>query len=270
MSLRIARILALSLALMPLLAYPANKIAAPAVTAEAGDVMVNEQRVPAEEVRQFLADHLPPGGRSMPARENALREQLVARELFAQEARHVRMDKTPEIAARMRSASEDVLAQQYQSRYLALHPVSEAELTAAYATLKQRAGDTEYHVRQVFVLTEQEARDIIARLVAGEKFETQVALSKDEASRAKAGDLGFQTPLTIQPAIAETLAQLKKGEFTRVPQQSPNGWHVLLLEDSRPFTLAPLEKLQPQLRTELGRNKLMALLADLRKKATVR
>ena len=236
----------------------------------AADIKINGKTIPDDELSLLLAERQAAGVAPSPALTNAAREQLISRELFAQEARNAKLDKSADTATRMRMAREEVLARQYQAYYIAQHPPGDAEMRAAYDAIKQKAGTTEYRVRQIFVASEDEAKSVLGRLGAGEKFEAlAAALSRDDASRARGGELGWLNALQLQPAMIGVVTGLKAGQVSP-PVKGQNGWHLIRLDETRPFVLPPFDQLAPQIRRDLSRRALEMHLADLRKKASVK
>lgn len=108
------------------------------------------------------------------------------------------------------------------------------KLNAAYASAEQ------VHVRHILVATEQEARQVIARLRAGEDF-ARVAqeVSLDKATAASGGDLGWFSRGMGVPALEEAAFALQTGEVSE-PVQTSYGFHVLqvLERASRPDPVA--------------------------------
>ena len=238
---------------------------------ESEAIVVNDTLIPAEELELLLAERRAGGATITPELKNALREQLISRELFVQEARKARLDKSQEFVTKARMAREELLARLYQTQYIARYQPSEAEMKATYAAIKQRAGNTEYHLRQIFVPTEDEAKTAVTKLAAGDKFDVlATGLSKDGGTREKGGDLGWLTPLQLQPYVISAVTALKKGEFTRSPLKGRDGWHVILVEDTRAYSLPSYEQMAPQLKRDLSRRAIEAHLAELRKSAAVR
>jgi len=265
------------LAALPGMALAAKKAAtekAPAQSATAEQqkafVTVNGVAIPEIEARIALSDRRAAGAADSPALRNAVRNQLLARELFAQQARKQGVEKNPVFLARARMAREELLARAYEQDYLAKQPVSDEQIRTEYESIKARSGDKEFHVRQIVLASEDEAKGVIARLRAGESFQSLSVLSRDEGSRSRGGDQGWLTQAGLQPPFAEAVAKLGKGQYTPQPVKGPAGWHVLLVEDQRPFVMPAFdEKVQGQLRQSLARQTLAAHLADLSKSAKV-
>lgn len=233
-------------------------------------VTVNGVAIPEIDARVTLSDRRAAGAADSPALQNAVRNQLVARELFAQQARKQGIDKNPVFLARARMAREELLARAYEQDYLARQPATEEQVRKEYENIKARSGDKEFHVRQIVLASEDEARGVIARLRAGETFPSLASLSRDEGSRARGGDQGWLTLAGLQAQFAEAVAKLGKGQYTQQAVKGSAGWHVLLVEDQRPFVMPPFdEKIQGQLRQALARQALGAHLAELLKSAKV-
>jgi peptidyl-prolyl cis-trans isomerase C len=233
-------------------------------------VTVNGVAVPEIDARIAIADRRAAGAADTPALQGAVRNQLVARELFAQQARKQGLDKNAVLQARARIAREELLARAYEEDYLAKHPLGDEQLRKEYDGIKARSGDREFLVRQIVLASEDEAKNAIARLRGGESFQSVAALSKDEAGRARGGELGWRTAANLPPQLAEAAAKLAKGQYTQQPVQGPAAWHVLLVEDTRPFAMPPFDdKIKAQLRQVLARQALAAHLGELLKGAKV-
>ena len=233
-------------------------------------VTVNGVPIPDMEARIILEDRRASGATDSPALQNAIRNQLVARELFAQQARKQGLDKDKALLARVRMGGEETLARAYQLDYLSKHQPTDEQLRKEYDSTKLRSGDKEFHLRQVVLATEDEAKGVIARLRGGESLQSLAASSRDESSRARGGELGWIAQGNLLPQFAEAVAKLGKGQYTPQAIKSPAGWHVLLLEEQRPFVMPPYDgKMQAQLRQTLSRQALTAHLAELTKAAKI-
>lgn len=128
----------------------------------------------------------------------------------------------------------------------------------------------EHRLRHILVASEEEAREIIAALEAGEPFaELAEARSLDAVSKAGGGDLGFLAAGQMIPEIEEALSALQPGEFAREPIQTAFGYHVILLEESRDRPPPPFESVAAQIRQQLEAASERRLIADLRTKADV-
>jgi peptidyl-prolyl cis-trans isomerase C len=132
-----------------------------------------------------------------------------------------------------------------------------------------QTGDKEYHVRHILVATEAEAKDIIAKLKGGAKFEDLAKQSKDTGSADNGGDLDWAAPSSFPKVFSDAFVKLQKGQVTETPVQTPNGFHVIKLDDTRAAKLPTLEEVKPQIAEALQQKKLQAYQEELIKKAKV-
>lgn len=251
---------------------PPEKASPPTAAAERQKAFVTVNGVAISEIEAKIAmeDRRTAGAADSPALQNSVRTQLVARELFAQQARKQGLDKDKSLLARVRMSSEEILARSYQLDFMARQQIADEQVRKEYDTTKQRSGDKEFRLRQLILATEDEAKGVIARVRGGESMQSLAASSRDESSRNRGGDLGWIPQGNLLPQFAEAVAKLGKGQHTPLPLKSPAGWHVLLLEDQRPFVMPPYDgKMQTQLRQALARQALSAHLAELTKAAKI-
>ena len=69
--------------------------------------------------------------------------------------------------------------------------------------------------------------------------------------------------------FGDAVAGLAKGKYTETPVKTDFGYHVILVEDSRPLTPPPLDQIKPQLTQRLQQEQLQKFVGDLRAKAKV-
>lgn len=198
-------------------------------------------------------------------------ENLAVQLLAANEAIKKGLDKTQDVADRIELNRQSILATAFVQDYLKANPVTDEALQAEYDKIKGQSQGIEYKVRHIMVDNEVEAKDIIATLKKNPKmFETLAKQkSKDPGSKEKGGDIGWYEPHGRDPEFDQAVAKLAKGKFTETPVKSQFGYHVILLEDSRPKQAPPLEQLKPQLRHQAEQEKLQKLLDEMKAKAKI-
>ncbi|HRF29615.1 MAG: peptidylprolyl isomerase [Azonexus sp.] len=246
-------------------------ISAPALAAEKGKAFatVNGQPISQTVYNAFVAEQKAQGAPDSPELQNAVKEELVRREILAQEAKKKGMDKNPNIQGQIELAKQAVLIRAYLSDYVKANPISEAQLKAEYDVIKNNLGSTEYKSRHVLVEKEEEAKAIIAKLDKGEKFSELAKQSKDPGSKDKGGELGWSSPAAYVKPFGEALTKLKKGEYTKTPVQSDFGYHVIQLDDSRPANPPPFDQVKPQMQQRASQQQIETLVKELRSKAKV-
>ncbi|HSG24340.1 MAG TPA: peptidyl-prolyl cis-trans isomerase [Azonexus sp.] len=244
-------------------------ISAPALAQSKAFVTVNGQPIPQSVYDAFVAEQKAQGTPDTPELKNAVKEELIRREILAQEAKKKGLDKKGNIQGQVELAKQAVLIRAFLSEYVQAHPITEAQLKAEYDVIKANLGSTEYKTRHILVADEEEAKGIIAKLDKGEKFSELAKVSKDPGSKDKGGELGWSSPNAYVKPFAEALGKLKKGEYTKTPVKSDFGYHVIMLEDSRPANPPPYEQVKPQLQQRAAQQQVEQLVKELRGKAKV-
>lgn len=246
-------------------------VSAPAFAAEKGKAFatVNGQPISQGVYDAFVAEQKAQGAPDSPELKNAVKEELVRREILAQEAKKKGLDKSANIQGQIELAKQAVLIRAYLTDYVKAHPISEAQLKAEYELIKTNLGATEYKARHVLVEKEDDAKAIIAKLEKGEKFSELAKASKDPGSKDKGGELGWSSPKAYVKPFGDALVALKKGEYTKAPVKSDFGYHVIQLDDSRPMTPPPFDQVKPQLQQRAGQQQVENLVKELRGKAKV-
>ena len=246
-------------------------ISAPVLAADKGKVFatVNGQPISQSVYDAFVAEQKAQGAPDSPELQNAVKEELIRREILAQEAKKKGLDKKGNIQGQVELAKQAVLIRAFLSDYVAAHPISEAQLKAEYDVIKTNLGTTEYKARHILVADEEEAKGIIAKLDKGEKFSELAKVSKDPGSKDKGGELGWSSPNSYVKPFGEALAKLKKNEYTKTPVKSDFGYHVIMLEDSRPANPPPFEQVKQQMQQRAAQQQVEQLVKELRGKAKV-
>lgn len=241
--------------------------AAPAFAQNAATV--NGKAIPASRVDQMVKQVVAQGQQpDSPQLREMVKKELIGREVLLQEADKQGYGKKPEVTAAIDNARQSIIINAMLADYVKKNPVSDAEIKAEYDKYKAAMGGTEYHSRHILVATEQEAKDIIAKLKGGAKFEELAKVSKD-GSAANGGDLGWMTPGKLVKPFADAMVALKNGEITQTPVKTEFGYHVIKLEESRPVKLPALEEVKPQVAEALQQRKIVAYREELIKKAKV-
>jgi peptidyl-prolyl cis-trans isomerase C len=186
------------------------------------------------------------------ARRNII-DQLALQMLAAEEAVKKGLDKTPEVADQINTTRRSILANAYVQDLLKSGSVTDDAVKAEYERIKATITGTEYKARHILVEKESEARDIIARLRKEPGAFAKLAMerSKDQGSKANGGELGWFDLSRMVPEFGAAVSKLEKGKFTQEPVKTQFGYHVILLEDSKPIEAPPLEEVKPQLTQQL-------------------
>ena len=252
-------------------AAPAKKPVAPAPAAAARPANTGDIAVPAEQLDLILKERLAQGPPDTPELRAVLRDELVNRELFMRAAKAKGIDRAPAMKTQMQVASDSILIRAYINEYLTANPVTDDVLKKEYETIKAGLGDKEYRARHILVEKKDEAENIIKQLQSGGKFEELAkANSKDPGSKDNGGDLDWAVPSNFVKPFSDALIALQKGKYTPTPVQSPFGFHVIQLDDTRDAKAPAYDEVKPQLAQRLQGQVIEKHLAELRVKAGVK
>ena len=221
----------------------------------------------------MLKERLAQGAPDTPELRNAIREELNTRELLVREAKKANLDKNADVKNQMDLAGQTVLVRAYVADWLKKNPIPESELRKEYDAIKAQMGDKEYKVKHILVDKEDEAKDIIAQLQKGAKFDDLAkARSKDPGSKDRGGDLDWNAPGGFVKPFSDAMVATPKGKFTAQPVQTQFGYHVIRVDDTRDAKApeAPkFEDVKAQVKQQMEQQKLAKFQEDLRTKAKI-
>lgn len=258
----------LTLALIVALSLPGVALAQ-AGAASAKVATVNGVAIPKSRVDAIVRAQTAQGQQDSPELRAAIRDRLITLEIVAQEATHKGLGKTADSVSQIELARTNILAQAFRTDYVKNHPVSDDALKAEFEKIKSQMGDKEYKARHILVEKEAEAKEIIAKLKKGEKFEELAKASKDPGSKDHGGDLDWNAPGGFVKPFSDAMVKLEKGKYTETPVQSQFGWHVIQLDDVRPAKFPDFNEAKPGLQQRMQEAMFEKTVADLRAKAKV-
>lgn len=231
---------------------------------------VNGKAIPQAYADTMMAEQTAKGAPDSQELRDAVREELVRREILFQAAKKKGIDKQAEVQTQIELARQAVVLRAYLQDFVNTNQVTDADVKKAYDDMKARLGDTEYKVSHILVEDEAKAKALIAKIEAGDKFEDVAkAESTDPGSKERGGDLGWSSPGMYVPAFSEAMTSLKKGEMTKAPVQSNFGWHIIRVEDTRKLDAPEFDKIAPQIKQRLQSQKLEEHITALRQAAKV-
>lgn len=214
------------------------------------------------------------GQRDTPELRQAIKEDLINKELIAQEAVKQGLDKEIDFPDQITQLKQNLLLQAFLENHFKSNPISDAKLREEYDRQRKLMGDgaatNQYRLSQIVVSTETDALDLIRRIQKGELFgKLAQEYSIDQGSRAQGGALGWVMPGQVIPVVAKVLPGLTKGSITTTPIQTPAGWVILKLDDKRPFKIPTFDESKPQLRQAIVQQYLSEVVKGLRSNAKI-
>jgi peptidyl-prolyl cis-trans isomerase C len=235
---RAAALLVVSVALAAPLAALAQNIA-----------IVNGKPVPKARADMLITQVTKSGQQQRtPELEKQVRDEVVLREMFMQEAEKRGIVASANFRTQMELARQTILIRELFTDFSTKNPVTDAEVQTEYDKFKAQSGGSEYRARHILVEKEDEAVALIAQIKGGAKFdELAKAKSKDTGSGENGGDLDFANPSSYVPEFSQAMLKLKKGEMTETPVKSQFGYHIIKLEDVREVKFPPLEEVKQRI-----------------------
>jgi peptidyl-prolyl cis-trans isomerase C len=230
--------------------------------------IVNGKPVPKARMETLLLQATRAGQAVTPELERQARDQLVLREIFAQEAEKRGIGATKEFRAQMELMRQGILIRELFEDHKRKNPITDAAAKAEYDKFKAQATGTEYRARHILVEQEAEAKALITQIKGGASFEELAKKhSKDPGSGANGGDLDFAKADSYVPEFGQALAKLQKGQMTDSPVKSQFGWHIIKLEDTREAQFPAFDDVKGQIKQQLEQVQAQNFQEELRNRA---
>lgn len=232
--------------------------------------VVNGKAVPMARVTALTQQVARSGRPVTPEIQQQIKDEVIAREIFIQEAHKLGLDVTEDFKVQMELARQTILIRELFGNYQKTHPITDADAKAEYDKFVAANSGKEYRARHILLEKEDQALAIIAQLKKAGKFE-EIAKksSKDPGSGTKGGDLDWAPASNYVAEFSEAMVGLKKGETTQKPVKSQFGYHIIRLDDVRDAQLPKFDDVKPQILQQLQQQKLSAFQQDLRDKAKI-
>jgi peptidyl-prolyl cis-trans isomerase C len=232
--------------------------------------IVNGKAVPKTRM-DALAQQVARSGRPVtPEMQGQLREEVIAREIFVQEAQARGLDASDEYKNQLELTKQSILIRELFGDFQKKNPVTDEETKAEYDKFASANAGKEYRARHILVEKEDQAKALIAQLKKGAKFEDLAKKnSKDPGSGANGGDLDWANASSYVKEFSDALTGLSKGKMTDAPVKTQFGYHIIRLDDVREAQLPKYEDVKPQIAQQLQQQKLAKFQEDLRAKAKV-
>ena len=230
--------------------------------------IVNGKAVPKVRLDLLVQQAERSGQKVPPEMMGRARDEVVMREIFAQEAERRALQTSADYQSKVALARQSILIGELFEDFRKKNTVSDGDAQVEYDKFKAQSSGVEYRARHILVEKEDEAKTLIAQLKAGGKFdELAKKHSKDPGSGEKGGDLDFAKPDSYVPEFGKAMAALKKGEMTQEPVKTQFGYHIIRLDDTREASFPGYDEVKGQIKQRLEQVKLQQYQDELRKAA---
>jgi len=231
--------------------------------------VVNGQPIAQAQFDRALQQALAGGAADSEALRAAIRNQLIARELFRQQAEKQKLRNDPQVL----EARDNAMIQLYLRREIRPAPVTEAQVRARFDAIVATLGEQEYKPRVIEVSDAALAQSLAEQLKADAGKFAELATSHSNApSAARGGELdwvSFKTPVQegktqgLPLPIAEAIATLAAGQVTPAPITVNDRHYLIKLDEVRPTQVPDYAKASAPLREMLERRALEQATGEL-------
>ena len=189
---------------------------------------------------------------------------LVNVNLLAQAAEQRKLADAPDFAQRIAFARKKVLVQSLMENENKAATTDAAVQKFYDENLKPVP---EVHARHILVESEDQAKDVVKKLKAGEDFAKLAKdVSKDPGSEG--GDLGYITKDQVVPEFGNAAFALDKGKISD-PVKTQFGWHVIKVEDKRARKPPALDQVKDRIKAALAQRAGEELIQKIRTDAKI-
>ncbi|MFZ4379792.1 MAG: peptidylprolyl isomerase [Polynucleobacter sp.] len=214
------------------------------------------------------------GQKDTPELRQGIKEDLINKELIAQEATRLGLAKEIDFPDQVAQLKQNLLLQVFLENHFKKEPITDARMREEYDRQRKLMGEgnnsTQYRLSQILVSNETDALDLIRRIQKGELFgKLAQEYSADAASKAQGGSLGWVMPAQVIPVVASAIPTMAKGSITTTPIQTPAGWVILKLDDKRAFKIPSFEEAKPQIRQAIVQQYIAEAVKNLRANARI-
>lgn len=231
---------------------------------------VNGVAVPQSLIDTNVKVNIAQGQKDSPELRQVIQDELVNREILAQESARLGLDKTTEAQAQWAQVRQTFLVELLLNDYMARNPITDATLKTEYERQMALMKDQQqYRLSLIVTSTEEEAKLVFVRLRKGEVFAKLAAEKSLDPSKKDGGNVGWVVPAQILPAISNVMVNLAKGALAAAPIQTPAGWNIIKLEEIRPFKAPTFDEAKNDIRQMLVQKQRFDYVKKLRETATV-
>ena len=190
--------------------------------------------------------------------------------LMSEKAKASKLDQDENFKRKLALLNERALHAQVIEKEIS-PKVTDEMLKARYdKEVAARPAAEEVRARHILVKTEEEAKEIIAKLDGGADFEALAKeKSSDPGSGANGGDLGFFAKGQMVPEFEAAAFALEPGSYTKTPVKSEFGFHVIKLEEKRTQPPVAFDQVKDQIRQLVFRDVYFDAVKQLRAGASV-
>ena len=191
----------------------------------------------------------------------ALKQQLIARELFRQQAAKVpAYDKLPAVKQAVQEAHDAAITQAWLKDNIKPAPVTDEQVKARYEAIVSSLGDKEYKTRVIQVGDDVTASQVVTQLKQGGDFVKLAQQYSTAPNKARGGEMdwvSFKVPVeegktqNLPLPVAREIAVLAPGAVSAAPVEAGNQRYIVKVDAVRPTQVPAYEAVKPAIKQAL-------------------
>ena len=239
---------------------------------------IDDDKITLQEFNKEL-DKIPMNMKMLVASESGKKnylDRLVVKRLLMKEASKAKIEDDKEFQDRVKDIKEQLIIEALlKKKITADTQLSEDDLKKYYEEHKEDfKKDREINTRHILLKTEEEAKQVQAKLQKGEDF-TELAkkYSIDPNVKQSGGEIGFQPKGSLIPEFENAAYKLNKvGQLSGIVK-TQFGYHIIRLEGIKPPSYVPLEEVKDFIKQKNAQEKqkevLEKYIEELKKNAKI-
>jgi peptidyl-prolyl cis-trans isomerase C len=189
-------------------------------------------------------------------------EELIRLRAVANAARSEGLDREPQVRANRMLRDLEALQLRYFDQIYRDHPVTDEDIEVVYQAQLERTGNLQYRIETILYPTQAEALERLVRIEDG------VTTFDELKATAAATGLSVDSPIWVDRGqvpdeVAALMADVEAGEVLGLPLETPQGWRVVRVNDTREVEVPDIEEVREGIARHLVRQRLEALVEDL-------
>ncbi|ACC76318.1 peptidylprolyl isomerase [Paraburkholderia caribensis] len=237
---------------------PAQTASAPAASLPAGTVaIINGVSIPQAQLDAAVQATRQP---DTPQLRQALKAQLITRELFRQNAEKAGYGNKPEVQQVINATKVNAESQLYLKDNIHPDAVTDAQVKSRYDEIVASLGKDDYRPRIIAVADAMTAATVLGGLKAGKSFDVlarQYSITPDKANGGELPWVSFKAPAAegktsgLPLPVAQALTQLPVGGVTPEPVIVGNARVIVKLDAKRPTQVPKFDQVKDTIRQQL-------------------
>ncbi|ENZ77775.1 MAG: peptidyl-prolyl cis-trans isomerase [Pseudomonadota bacterium] len=191
----------------------------------------------------------------------ALKQQLIARELFRQQAaKNPAYEKQPAVQQAVKEAHDAAITQLWLKDNIRPSPVTDEQVKARYDAIVASLGDKEYKARVIQVGDDVTASQVIAQLKQGGDFAKLAQQYSTAPNKARGGEMdwvSFKVPVedgktqSMPLPLAHEITTLQPGAVSAAPVDAGNQRFIVKVDSVRPTQVPAFDAVKPAIKQAL-------------------